>query len=173
MPRASGLDDIVELWSLGDRFIGVASARFVDGVDPHRSTLLRSDDGVAWETIPAPAQDLEIETGVVVDGSLWLVGNVGPPADPHRGIWSTRDGATWERVKNVTGLDFGAGGVTALAHASAGWVALAFRSLDVELSVPELYRSTDGIRWSKTPFPDLGRIAGSERPRSPMVIAGS
>ena len=68
-----------------------------------------------------------------MDGTLWLVGNVGPPADPHRGIWSTRDGATWERLKNVTGLDFGAGVVTALAHASAGWVALAWRRLDVEL----------------------------------------
>jgi hypothetical protein len=157
VPGADGLNDIPLLWSLGDRLIAVAEARYVDGIDPHRSTFLRSDDGVDWVTAPAPAKGLEIETGVVVDGTLWLVGNVGPPDDPHRGIWSTRDGATWDRVKNLTGLDFGAGVVTALAHASAGWVALAYRSLNAESSVAELYRSTDGIRWSKTPFPDMGQ----------------
>ena len=158
VPGADGLNDIPLVWSLGDRFIAVASAKYLDGVDPHRSTLLRSEDGVTWETIPSPAKGLEVEAGVVEDGTLWLVGNVGPPDDPHRGLWTTRDGATWQRLKDVTGLDFGAGVVTALAHASAGWVALAWRRLDVESSVPELYRSTDGIRWSKTPLPDIGEL---------------
>ena len=148
------------LWSVGDRFIGVASHVSNDGIDPQPTSFLRSEDGIAWEVVPAPTLGLKIETGVVEDGVLWLVGNVGRPEDPKRGIWKTRDGEAWERVKNVTGLDFGPGFVSDLSHSAAGWLALAYRSLGPESVAQELYRSRDGVQWAKVALPANGALEG-------------
>lgn len=159
VPGAEGLNRVQGLWRVGERFVGVASARpNEEGIDPHLTSFMRSDDGLTWETVPAPARGLEIDTGVVVDGVLWLVGSLGPQEDPRRGIWTTRDGETWERVRDATGLDFGMGQVTDLSHSSAGWLVLAQHSLDVESSIAEMYRSPDGIHWTKTAFPDMGML---------------
>jgi hypothetical protein len=160
LPGGETLSSVDGLWNVGDRFIGVASQVSNDGIETHPTSFLRSEDGIVWEAVSAPPPGLYIETGVVEDGVLWMVGNVGPPEDPNRGIWTTRDGEAWERVKGVTGLDFGAGFVSDIAHSSAGWLALAYRRLDAESSVPELYRSPDGVRWVKVALPDEGDSPG-------------
>ena len=156
LPGGETLSNVDRVWHVGNRFVAVASPHFNDGIDPHLTSFLRSDDGIVWEAVPAPARGLDIDTGVVEDDVLWLVGSVGPPDDPQRSIWKTRDGEAWERVKDVTGLDFGAGFVRDISHSSAGWLVLAYRSLNVELSVPELYRSRDGVRWAKVALPTQG-----------------
>ena len=53
-------------------------------------------------------------------------------ADPRRGIWTTRDGATWQRVAGVKGLDFGPGRVDVISLTRNGWLALARRWINAE-----------------------------------------
>ena len=107
---------VTSIWRVGEWFIAVGPAGSFAGDDRHADArFIRSRDGNAWESVPAPARGLEAETGTVDGGKLWLVGSLGTSAEPKRGIWTTSDGVTWQRVADVTGLDFGPGGVTAIS----------------------------------------------------------
>ena len=173
LPGGKTLNNVVGLWYVGNRFVAVASPQWNDGIDPHLTSILRSDDGIVWEAVPTLTRGLEIHTGVVEDGVLWLVGSIGPMEAPRWGIWTTRDGEAWERVKDLTGLAFGAGFVRDISHSSAGWLVLAYRRLDAESSVPELYRSEDGVRWAKVALPTNGfalRSLVSDRERWIMTL---
>jgi hypothetical protein len=148
---------VTSIWRVGDWFVAVGPASsFAADPDPHPAArFIRSRDGRRWESVPAPAPGMEVETGTVEDGLLTIVGELGKPADPRRGIWTTRDGATWHRTPAVKGLDFGPGGVVSISHARAGWLALATRWIDAENSDGFMLRSTDGVGWTKVPYPDV------------------
>ena len=54
----------------------------------------------------------------------------------------------------MTGLDFGPGGVEEISHAGAGWLALARLWIDAESADGFMLRSTDGVAWTKEPYPE-------------------
>ena len=156
--------EVTSIWRVGEWFIAVGPAgSFAGDVQHVDAQFIRSRDGIVWEKVPAPARGMEVETGTVDGGVLWIVGSLGTSAEPKRGIWTTSDGATWRRVADVKGLDFGPGGITAISHARAGWLALASRWIDAESQEGFMLRSTDGIGWSRTSYP-----AGS----SPYDVSG-
>lgn len=147
---------VTSIWRVGEWFVAVGpDSSFADDDPPVDAQLIRSRDGRTWESVPMPARGLEIETGTVDDGVLWVVGKLGTSADPKRGIWTTRDGASWERVANVKGLDFGPGRVDEISLTRNGWLALARRWIDAEAQEDFMFSSSDGVRWSKVPYPEL------------------
>ena len=146
---------VTSIWRVGEWFVAAGpESSFADDDQPVDARFIRSRDGHIWETVPAPARGLEVETGTVDGGLLWVVGELGTSADPKRGIWTTSDGATWQRVADVTGLDFGPGSVREISRAEAGWLALATRWVDAETGDPFILRSTDGVAWTREPYPD-------------------
>ena len=101
---------VTNIWRVGEWFLAVGpESSFADDDRHVAARFIRSRDGQRWVSVPAPARGMEVETGTVVDGTLWLVGRAGTAADPKRGIWTTLDGVRWQRVADVTGLDFGPG----------------------------------------------------------------
>jgi hypothetical protein len=146
---------ITSIWRVGEWFVAVGpDSTFANDDPPVDTRFIRSRDGHTWESVPAPARGLEIETGTVDDGVLWVVGKLGTSANPKRGIWSTRDGENWQRVANVKGLDFGPGRVRVISRAEAGWLALATRWVDAETGDGFVLRSTDGVAWRRMPYPE-------------------
>jgi hypothetical protein len=151
---------VASIWRLGEWFIAVGPESSLDDEEHTDASFIRSMDGQTWESVPAPARGMEVETGTVEDGVLWLVGKLGAPADPKRGIWTTRDGATWQRVAGVEGLDFGPGRVDVISHAQGGWLALARRWINAEAQDGFMLRSADGVVWTREPYPDAGSDVG-------------
>ena len=152
---------VTNIWRVGEWFLAVGpESSFADDDRHVAARFIRSRDGQRWVSVPAPARDMEVETGTVVDGTLWLVGRAGTAADPKRGIWTTLDGVRWQRVADVTGLDFGPGRVDAISHASAGWFALASRWIDAESQEALAFRSKDGVAWTKVPYPNADDAYG-------------
>jgi hypothetical protein len=153
---------VTSIWRVGDWFVDVGpESSFADDDQHVAARFIRSRDGGTWESLPAPARGMEVETGTVVDGTLWLVGRLGTAADPKRGIWTTRDGAAWQRVAGVKGLDFGPGRVDAISHTRAGWLALARRWIDAESQEGLALRSNDGVAWTRVPYPNAEDSYGS------------
>jgi len=147
---------VTSIWRVGEWFVAVGpESSFADDDQPMDARFIRSRDGHAWEAVPAPARGLEIETGTVDDGVLWVVGKLGTSADPKRGIWSTRDGETWQRAPNVKGLDFGPGRVDEISPTRNGWAALARRWIDAEAQEGFMLSSIDGVRWSRVEYPEV------------------
>ena len=146
---------ITSIWRVGEWFIAVGpDSSFADDDKHVDAQFVRSRDGLTWESVPAPARGMEVETGTVEGGVLWIVGRRGSSTDPTRGIWTTRDGATWQRVADVTGLDFGPGRVDELSHARNGWLALARKWIDAETQDGFMLRSSNAVRWVRQPYPD-------------------
>ena len=54
----------------------------------------------------------------------------------------------------MTGLDFGPGRINTISRARAGWLALAAKWIDAENADGFMLRSTDGISWTRTEYPD-------------------
>jgi hypothetical protein len=147
---------VTSIWRVGDWFVAVGpESSFADDDQHVAARFIRSRDGQTWETVSAPARGMEVETGTVVDGTWWLVGRLGKAADPKRGIWTTRDGAAWQRVAGVKGLDFGPGRVDTISRTSAGWLGLATRWINAEAQEGSMLRSPDGVRWTTVPYPEV------------------
>ena len=147
---------VTSIWRVGEWFVAVGRRA---GLPTTTSTVdaafIRSRDGRDWESVPAPARGLEVETGTVDDNVLWIVGRLGSSADPKRGIWTTRDGASWQRVADVTGLDFGPGRVNAQSHTRAPAGSRSHRVGSTQSRRRAfLLRSADGVAWTKPPYPD-------------------
>jgi hypothetical protein len=147
---------VTSMWRVGEWFVAVGpDSSFADDDEPADAHLIRSRDGQSWEGVPAPARGMEVETGAVHDGVLWVVGKLGTSAEPKRGMWTTRDGATWERVANVKGLDFGPGRVDEISPTRNGWLALARRWINAEAQEGLMLTSTDGAGWTPVPYPEV------------------
>jgi hypothetical protein len=154
---------VSSIWRVGDWFVAVGPESSFAADDQAADTqFIRSRDGQAWESAPAPARGLEVETGTVADGVLWVVGKLGTSAEPKRGIWTTQDGATWQRVADVTGLDFGPGRIGAISRANAGWLAIAGRWIHAESQETFLLNSADGVAWTRSPYPDSEARYGAD-----------
>ena len=165
---------MTNIWRVGEWFLAVGpESSFADDDQHVAARFIRSRDGQRWVSVPAPARGMEVETGTVVDGTLWLVGRAGTAADPKRGIWTTLDGVRWQRVADVTGLDFGPGRVDAISHASAGWLALASRWIDAESQEALAFRSKDGVAWTKVPYPNADDAYGRLSVSRQTAIDGS
>ncbi len=89
-PVADGL--ITAIWVLPT---GYVAADTRDREDPSPSTFRRSTDGLDWATFAFPERGFSAEYGMVRDGTLTLIGRVGPDADPRRQIWTSEDGRAW------------------------------------------------------------------------------
>jgi hypothetical protein len=154
---------ITYIWRVGEWFIAVGpDSSFADDDQNVDARFIRSRDGRTWEGVPAPVRGMQVETGTVDGDVLWIVGRRGSSADPTRGIWTTRDGATWQRVADVTGLDFGPGRVDTIAHARGGWLALARRWINPEAQDGFMLRSIDGAAWARLPYPDVEGFVGTD-----------
>lgn len=152
---------VTSIWRVGKWFVAVGpESSFGDDDDQVDARFIRSRDGRSWESVPAPARGMEVETGSVDSGVLWVVGRLGSSADPKRGIWTTRDGATWQRIANVDGLDFGPGRVDEISPARNGWLALARRWVNAEAQEGLMLTSADGARWTTAPYPAVQGLSG-------------
>jgi hypothetical protein len=144
--------EIAHVWVLGDALVAAETDQSDEGGGA--SALLVSTRGGAWQSAPFHVPGFLVESGVVMDGELTLVGNIGPAAQPRRQIWRTRDGVAWTPVEGVVGLGFGPGHVTTIVHADAGWLAHAVERIDAESAAPHLLLSEDRVTWSELEGPD-------------------
>jgi hypothetical protein len=160
---------ITAVWTLPKAFVAM-DARDPDV--PSASTFQRSADGLRWTIVKFPERGFVYEQGLVRDGVLTIIGRVGPSADPHREIWTTTDGRSWDRLKGTSGLDFGPGWIRDLVHGDAGWLALGIERLDPENQASHFMFSPDGRAWTELEsVPDRQRSLASDGRRFVSVGA--
>lgn len=156
----AGAFDIRHVAALADRVIAFAVLRPGRDDGPEATSLLGSIDGLMWEPVPGPINDIAITAVTTVDGTVWAFGQAGEADDgPEHQIWTTSDGIVWKRIQGVTGLDFGAGVIYEVAGHQGGMFAMASHRVDVEFSETILLRSDDGHAWERV-APARGPVFG-------------
>ena len=64
---------VTSIWRVGDWFVAVGPVSSFADDDQHvAARFIRSRDGQTWAPVPAPARGMEVETGTVADGTLWV-----------------------------------------------------------------------------------------------------
>jgi hypothetical protein len=147
--------------ALSDRIVAVGRGPSKPGV---RSTtpLFIYNDGIDWTSVDTPPPNLVVETALVVDDAIWMVGHLPPEARSQRQVWTSRDGVTWKRTAGVAGLDFGPGRIYEVVRTGGGWMAWGFALINAESSSPVLLSSVDGKRWEPVALHGAGQF-GSTR----------
>lgn len=153
---------------------------FVAFADSGSTILWTSKDGRAWTPgRPTPRAFADAVVTDVVAGGPGLVA-VGARLDPGETdepvgglVWTSRDGATWERVPGDPAV-FSGVGMSAITASRDGLVGFGGRIPD---NVPELWVSRDGRTWTREaaegPFdPPRGGVADLSQHAGRLVAVG-
>jgi len=163
--------EVTDVTVAGDGWLAVGRrdpACFIDcGLDPKRSYVWRSSDGLHWTRIgDQPA----LKGGGMNAVSRWGDGFVAAGgAAGHAAVWTSADGATWSRVPDVPlfhGQSSASGGYLGVEATNVGTVAGTIAVVgnayaqDVCPSGvavrfcpgPRAWWSGDGLAWSTAPF---------------------
>jgi hypothetical protein len=141
--------ELLDVVAASDGFValGIASGGALG--DRFQTVFLRSDDGVAWERVPATAGSLDTFPSALAAGPAGVLA-VGDAADGGPAVWFSPDGASFDRVA-IGGP--AADGVMDPRAGQTGFVALGG-----DVLVPTILRSGDGVTWTSTTIdtgPDL------------------
>jgi hypothetical protein len=148
-PSFRSLEDVV---AFNGGFVAVGSV-WSDG--SLRAAVWLSPDGLAWSRIVTPTEG-EMRGLTTEDGSLIAVGR----QTTGVAAWSSDDGIEWMRVRDA---DFGGPGTFDLGYSEMRAVLAAAGGLIAVGSIQEagssdgaVWRSTDGISWSRDESAALG-----------------
>ena len=126
----------------------------------HDAAVWTSADGMAWTRVPhdetifgGPDNEWlwDVTTG---PDALVAVGFGGPPEAQHAVVWTSADGATWQRVAHDPAVFGDDGGAVMLGVAAGpdGFVAVgAIGSPEMDAAV---WTSPDGTTWTRVPDND-------------------
>ena len=158
-PESAGLGALVSPASSPGSWRGVGSM-LDTRTGRQTATAWSSPDGRAWQRSTIDATQEAMGMGVVErDGLVVAVGMVQGRRDRDGAVWTSRDGATWDRVP-VGGLEGpGDQDLRAVATGPVGFVATG-RDRGPKSSIATAFYSPDGTSWNRVGEAAFGEGVG-------------
>jgi hypothetical protein len=161
---ATGLEGNARINDLIEYEGGLVGGGWVSEDDTRIAAIWTSADGIEWERLDAPdlnePEDQFIRALTEHEGGLVAVGNTQNGDDSHVTVWTSPDGAEWERSELAESEEFAAEAQDVITT-DHGLIMVGGRDANAHedrLHIPGIWMSDDnGVSWteidsSQTPF---------------------